>query len=196
MFACDGVDSGKLLISFVSKLETEGAGTSVPSHLTDDLIVVSAWNVNNSTVPSLASDYTSITTYSGSGWAVRLGYKFATSSSEPPRTWTNASNVFTVVYRNVGSIGTAQTDTGNGPTLTYAGGTLDETDGSSWLLAMAAGEGDYITGLNTPTGYTERHEGFASFFDNDFVTSWSSATAAMGGGQQWFTVVIEMLAAE
>lgn len=92
-------------ISFVGYNLSESTTVTLPAHQAGDLILICAGG-GSSTIPSLAAGYTSLATgYFGSSGAFRIGYKFATSSSETSGTWTPTLFLGCSVYRNVNAVG-------------------------------------------------------------------------------------------
>ena len=149
-------------ISFVTSLNAAANTLTTPAHQVGDLILVFATRTGSTTAPSLPTGFTSIGTssagFGGGSSSARLGYKIATgtdSTGDPTGTWTNATQVVEVIYRNVGSIGTFATPStsNNGTSVSMPAVSLSVTNGSSWVASFAFASAGTSGQMGTvPTG--------------------------------------------
>jgi hypothetical protein len=162
-----------------------------------DLILVYAHRAGSNTPPTKAPGYTTIVNTTGTNTDSSItAFKFSAGSETDSGTWTNATEVCVLVYRNAGLGGWAQTyTTGSSATATYGTLTMQNTSGSSWVAAFG-GERNGTSAPSAPTGMTTRtSQTKAAAHDTGAgVASWSSATAASNGTQGWVTSVVEILA--
>lgn len=109
---------------------------AMPYHQTGDVIIGYA-SGNITTAPTLPGGYTDLSNHSSgtSDVSDRLAYKIATSSSESPPVFTNATSTAVAVYRN--PLGTWDTidvpvvTTGTGTTLSFTGSTVSPVSGQT-----------------------------------------------------------------
>lgn len=172
------------------KFISSGTGTNsigtMPAHQAGDLLVVFAYRDGNTTAPSLVSGWTSLHSAGANSNSARVAYRVATSSSMTSGTWTNASSVICLVYRNA-TPGAVDVGGAVSTTVTYPALTLGVSDGSSWV-ACFAGHRSVNTALETPpTGTTLRAtvvdatDEAAAFDTGGGVTSWTSKAVSVGG---------------
>ncbi len=91
---------GGLPVEYVGSANAASTTITIPTHQAGDLIWILAGR-NNATAPSLPAGWTNL--YSGGpggAQSTRVGYKIAASGSETSGTWTNATGLICVVYRN------------------------------------------------------------------------------------------------
>lgn len=182
----------------------EATGTTsatLPSHQAGDLIVAFAFRDGSTTLPTQPSGWTSIDTATGTSCCARLAYKVATSSGETTGTWTSATTVIFVLYRNVNTANITQLDTeiaGVGTTVTYnANGFWEDL---SRVIAFAAHRstdtalGTAPTGLTlivNPVDATDEGAAFESTIDN--YGDWPSTDVSVGGTSSgWITFVLRL----
>lgn len=141
-------------ISFIASAGFSATSGTVPTHVAGDLIVITAYRTAT-TAPSLGSGYTAVDNTSGNANSIRVGYKWATSTSDASGTWTNATGIIISVYRNVAGIGVVDATThAAATTVSLASlGTFKNGNGESWVVA-AYGSTAASTGV--PTGFTSR----------------------------------------
>lgn len=170
----------------------EATGTTsatLPAHQTGDLILGFAFRDGSTTLPTLPTGWSSIDTNTTTSTAARLAYKVATSNSETTGTWTNASSVIFLVYRNVNVTNLGFIDSeasGVGTTVTYA--VNGYWQGLSRIVAFA-GHRSVDTSLETPPGdltlivntvdATDEVSAFQSTVDN--YGNWNSTNVSVGG---------------
>jgi hypothetical protein len=130
---------------------------ALPSHITDDLIVIHAANPASATLPTKPStDW--ITAYSASvaGGSVLMAYRHAQNNAMISGTWTNAAHLFATVWR--GGSNTlvvpefVSTNTGTGVTITYGGQTAGtiKTDAANMALLAYVLNGNTANTLLAP----------------------------------------------
>lgn len=174
-----------------------------------DLLLVSASVTASSTMPTLASGFTSITTAStssGSGSsrnAIIAGWSTAASASSGSGTWTGATNVTMQVFRGqAGSpIGNSITSTGSATSVTYAADTLSATDGSSWFAGVAVRNTADAKMATAPTGMINRTSSpatpLAGANDTNGPTgsNWpATSVTGFGASASYASIVVEILA--
>lgn len=180
------------------------AATSITvpgTYNTGDYIVIMAFRNSSTAIPALGTGFTNLATGSGNTCGARLGYKIATSSSESSGTWTNGTLLMCQVYTGVTSIGTAVATMGNSSSPSYAGLTLGNTSGSSWIIGMGGHRDPGANMLLPPTGMTNETgintgtSGHAGGHDtNGGVSSWSTQVVAVGGTVAgWHTFTVELV---
>ncbi|OBB15038.1 hypothetical protein A5761_14945 [Mycolicibacterium setense] len=124
-------------IEFVSA--ASGSGT-MPTHAAGDTILAFVVRADSGTLPGLASGYTSLAAQGGfsGGFSLRVASKVAESNSESGGTWTSASFIGVLVYRNVTAIGISAYEleddaSGN---INFPAYTLSNTDSTSWGVRL------------------------------------------------------------
>ncbi len=123
---------------------------TIPTHAVGDLIVCFAFRDGSDSVPALGAGFTSeASSVSGTGvFGVRIGSRIATVTDTPSGTWTNATSVVFVVYRNA-AVGVNSGAQSTGTTVSYPNLTPSVPDGSSLVIAFAGSTvGD--SALETP----------------------------------------------
>jgi hypothetical protein len=172
---------------------------TVPAHAVGDLILVYAFRDGNATPPSLPTGFTNIVNGGANSCSIRVGYKFATSTSDTSGTWTSASELVVVVYRNVASVGHSATNQASSTTVNYPAVTITGAD--AWFVA-GAGTRNTDTVIETaPTGMTLVIDQFNTTADlaahdtNAMVhSSWPSTNVSIGGTSGgWESAVVELI---
>lgn len=150
-----------------------------------DLIIVMAHRDGSTTPPTKVTGYTTIDNTTGANTnSAILAFKFSDGTETGTGTWTNATSVTTLIYRNAGLGGWAKTRTaGTTSPMTYGTLTMQNTSGTSWVAGMGATKGSTDVGTNAPSGMTTRTSAtdIASFDTGAGVASWSAQTAAVNG---------------
>ena len=191
--------TASVIPTFVSQATAAATSiASMPTHQAGDTLVMFAYNGSSTTVPTTPSGWTGRTSTSGNTNALRVATKVATSASETSGTWTSATELVLLVYRNVStSNGQAAAQNGLGTTVTYSGMTLVDTSGSS-IVAAFGGHRSTDTSIATPpTGTVLRASATrtAGFDTNGGIASWTSKSVAVGGTSSgWVSGVIELRA--
>lgn len=144
--------------SFVTSASAAANTVAMPAGTRQgDLIIVVAHR-SAVTAPSLATGYSSLATGSGNTNSYRIGYIAANGLTDATGTWTNATNVWVIIYRGAGGVGVsaaatkAAATTANIPTVT-----LQKADGTSWVMVFAASnqvatQGTPLAGATTARG--------------------------------------------
>lgn len=188
-------------------LIVEANTITIPSgHQPGDLIWIGAFRDGSATNPTIGAGFTNQTnTFDGTTCSVSAGWKIATSAAETSGTWTNASALACIVFRNVRAqgtpLGTSTNTAATGATLNYGAVTLNRP---AYLLAIAFHRSVDTTTLTTPPsglGLLASNLGAvcdAALFGG-FIASgdYAANTVAHGGtnsGNQ--TMVFEIRAAE
>ncbi len=125
-----------MAIQFVGFATATGTSITPPAATrTGDMMIVSATNASSATFVTTAAGYTNKTSGSGTGYAQNVSFKFATSDSEAASTWTNATHISMVVYRdtttNTLSTGTPTIQGGFSSNFT-TGSSLNLPTGTAW----------------------------------------------------------------
>jgi hypothetical protein len=188
-------------ISYVGGASGTNTAT-MPAHQAGDLIIVQAFRDGSTTLPTAVSGWTQISDGTGTTCCSRVAYKIAASGSEVVGTWTNATSVTVTIYRNAVGIGGFAAQSGTSGTITYPAITMQRTNGTSWVAAVAGHRSINVALETPPTGMTNRitvvdaTDEAAAHDTNGGVSSWSS-TGVTGGGTSsgWRTVVVELRAA-
>jgi len=128
-----------------------GASVTIPAHQAGDLLVIFANRLDEATIPTLPSGWTSAATKTGTNRAGRVGYRVATGSGTTSGTWTGAKTTLVWVLRDHGGIGAAAV----GAATTLPALTL--TGSSSWVGALQTGS-NLLPAV--PSGMTSRANGF------------------------------------
>jgi hypothetical protein len=179
----------------ISRIGTGTASATtvtVPAHQAGDLIIIFAFRAGSTTAPSLPSGFISILTKSGTTCSARIGYKWASSTSDTSGTWTNASIIDCHVYRassgNVMGVGksasaSSTTLTVNFPVLTPL---ADNFSGNSWVAGFVGVNNATQVCTVAPSGMTNEStlvgaDSIAGFDTNGGVTTWASTNATDTG---------------
>ena len=179
---------------------TGTTSATLPTHAVGDLIVAWAYRDGSTTAPSLGSGFTSIlteasntTTNSG-----RLAYRIATVTDTASGTWTNATSVVFLIYRNaaVGVSNSASGDAEEYTSFSTLGGMV--SDGSSWVAGFAGVSTTTSTVETPPSGMALRKsvvdatDEAAGYDTNAGVASWGFQNGSLGVASNWVSVVLEI----
>ncbi len=189
-----------MAIVFRSAASANSSSVSITTPTSGDVILVMAYNNASTTIPTLASGYTSVDTQApgGSSNAARLAWKISDGTETTSGTWTNATQVVVLIYGGVKSspVGAFLASTGNSASLSYATLTLNVTSGSSWVAGVGAAKGA-TAGMNgTTTALTSSRTNVttANGLDtNAGVTSFAAQTLSVTGSGRWITWSVEIL---
>lgn len=178
---------------------------TMPAHQAGDWIFCLSVRDGSTTAPAAPTGQNWSEANSGGASAIasRLNYKVARNSSEVVGTFSNTTSVIVLVYRPVAgyalSLGTVVAQQGATANITYPGLTLQDTSGTSIVLAFGAHRSTNTTLETPPTGMVLRSTVVdttdeAAAFDTDGgVKSWSAKTRASGGSTAgWRTIVAEI----
>jgi surface protein len=186
-------------ITYVGAAEGTTSAT-LPAHQAGDIILAFSFRVFANVSPTLPSGWTNILDTSGNSQAIRLAYKVATSSSESSDTWTNATRVIFLVYRNVEIKGIALVEqrasaTGSSTIVSYnAVGTWKDL---AWTVAFM-GHRSTNNSAGTPTGLTARSSTnsgarMLGADSTNTTNNWATQTVNIGGSSNgWHTVVLRL----
>lgn len=180
---------------------------ALPSHITDDLIIIHAANPASATLPVKPST-SWINSYSASvaGGSVLIAYMHAQNASMTSGTWTNATHLFATVWR--GGANTLvvpefiSANTATSITVNYAAqaaGSL-KTDAANMALLL------YVLNSNTantllPPGATIDLQSVVSgtawqakqFYNLNRTTAWASTNSTQANSAFWRTLVLSLI---
>jgi hypothetical protein len=185
-------------IQFISGASAAATSVTLGTHAAGDLLIAYAFRDGSTTALTRPAGWTNISTSAGANNCTDIqAYKVATSSAETSGTWTNATGLTILVYRNAGTgIGNFTGQAGTGSTLTYLGLTRTFTDGQSWIVRFAGHRTATNLLTNTPTGYTAR-AGVASESrgidsGGPVASDPSTQTQTVNASSGWFTCTLEI----
>jgi surface protein len=186
-------------ITYIGAAEGTDSAT-LPAHQAGDLILAFAFRSGSTTATTLPSGWTNILASGANVTHGRLAFKVAESSSETTGTWTDATRVVFLVYRNaeVGGITLASlrsTATGSSTTVSYDAASAWQD--LAWTVAfMGHRSTDNSDGL--PSGLTSRSSTNASARmlgadSTDITNTWATTTVNIGGtASGWRTFVLRL----
>ena len=190
-------------ITFVGSA-TGTTTATMPTHQVGDFIFVFSYRDGNTTAPPNVSDYSSLTTASGSTNSARVSVKVALTTSETVGTWTNATSTIVAVYRGLdfdNPIGGINSTSGSSTTISFPALTMAVTDGTSWVAGMAGHRSTNVAIETAPSGMTNRVSvsdatDEAAWHDsNGGRTSWSATNASVGGTSSGYaSITVELRA--
>ena len=184
-------------ISFQQAASANTNVVSITAPVTGDLILVLSYKNGNTSAPTLATGYTSITTKAGTLSAARLGFKVSVRSETDCGTWTGATNIVCLVYRgvNTGALTNVASSTSSGLTISYPTLTLNVTSGTSWVVGTA-GDLAALTGMNGTTAAltaNRTNQTTVNGLDtNGGVTSFAAQSLVVTGSGSWIAVSLEL----
>lgn len=188
-----------MAISFVGSA-TGTTSATLPTHQVGDLIIAFAFRDGSTTIPTLGSGFTSKTTRTGTLSACRVGFQRATSTNTSSGTWTNATSVIFVIYRNVSSLGSVANSIGTSTTITFPGFSLVNTTGSSWIVGFVGSSSTNVAIETAPSEMINRvsvsdsTDEAAAHDTNSGLSSFTSRTASIGGSSgNWISSTIELI---
>jgi surface protein len=183
------------------------ASATLPAHQVGDLIIAFAFREESTAsvaLPTIPTGWTSIDTANGNRFAARVAYRVATSSGTVSGTWTNATTVIFLVYRNASIIDLTILDTelvGSGTTITYPANSFWQ--GLSRVIVFSAHRAPAmdlsiiprdLTLLANPTDATDEATAFHSTVDN--YGNWPSTDVVVGTGSplepDWVTFTLRL----
>lgn len=187
------------------------AGTSITipgTYQAGDVIILFAFNSGAATAPTTVAGWTSIGSSTLNGAGSRLAWKLATSNSEVSGTWTNATDIACVVYRNQSTATTPVKNVGsnmNNNTSVLWQTVAMSRRGTSWIVSLGAIK-SIDTAIETgPSILTNRADNVGATsetvaFDtngpcSNFPTATSSLGPSVGGtGGPWHVYNMELCA--
>lgn len=180
-----------------------GAGNTLtmPAHQAGDLLLMFAYRDGSTTPPVLRDGWTNVLNGGTATNSCRIAYKIAESSSEIADSWGTASSLICVVYRADGTIGVGASarSSSASTTISYPALTLNNTDGTSWVVGFG-GHRSIDTAVETPpTGMVnlvsvlDGTDEAAGHDTNGPVSSWSLQTVSVGGTSSgWNGATVEI----
>lgn len=198
----ESTDSSAPAIAFVDVVgeKTTSSLSAMPTHASGNTLIMGAYRDGFTTPPALGGDFVDITSGGGNSNAMRAGSLVADSSSEVSGTWTNTTTLQCASYSGVVSIGASATNTGTTDPITVPSLTLQNTDGTSWVVVIIghrSGANSLATGLSGMT-YRGGYEGSGTEQDsaiwdtNGGVSSFAGGTLAYATTSGWFVIVVEL----
>lgn len=193
-------------ISLVGSSSVGGISMIIPTHQAGDLLLMFAYRDGVITPPTVPVGWTTIGTPSGSNTnSSSLAYKIASGSGTASGTWTGATGLTVQVLRGVNPttpIG-ANADNGIGSTtVTYPALTLNQTNGTSWVLGFAGHKSPNTTLETPPTGMTNNINYIipsniaevSAHGTNSGVSSWIARSVSVGGTSAgWRARTVEII---
>lgn len=171
---------------------------TLPAHQAGDLILAFAFRDGSTTAPTLPSGWTNIRNNGANTCSGRVAYRVATASGTTSETWTNATSVVFLIYRNINQnspIGNTDSATASSVTVNYPALSVSQ---DSWVVGFA-GHRSANVNLIAPTGMTNRAyvqdatDEAAGHDTNGSVASWSSTNTSVGGTSSgWRSYVVEI----
>lgn len=180
------------MIERIGSSSAEATTVTIPAgHQRGDLLLIFAYRDGSSTAPSVGSGFSSVVGSGTSTNAYHLGAKIATSSSETSGTWTNATELVCVVYRNVDSLTPITNGSGNlsnGSNTNCIFPIKDIKEHESWVVGFGGAVNTDATFSTPPTGMSlvQNQVGtnaLAAAFDTNGRRSspWPSTTLNIAG---------------
>lgn len=183
-----------MAISRVGAASAATTSLTVPAHAVGDLMLMLAWRSGSSSAPTVPSGWTVLGTANQTGstkcW-VGLYYHVATSTSDTSGTWTSATGLVCMIYRQaaVPVAGDVSVQAGTSTTANYPAKTISDTV-NSWFAALVGKGGGTgtISGLTKETSTSTTEEGW----DSNAVrsTNWPSTNQTVTS--PWGTATIEI----
>ena len=140
--------------SYVNSATSTSTTVTVPTHQIGDVIIIFASSLTT-TPPTLPSGWTNLQTKVGASTSLRVGYKYATSTSDGSGTWTGASALNCVIYRNLKIFNDSSDNTGSSTTINYPAKTFASGPGDNSVVIMFAQKNISVAPL-TPASTTSR----------------------------------------
>lgn len=186
-----------MAISFIQANSANSSSATLSSTTARDLIIVFAYNNASTTVPTVPTGYTTITSNTTTATAGVAAYKLSSGGETSTGTWTNATNIVVIVYRNAFAVGTSGSGVGNSATITYPTITLKNTSGTSWVAASAI-EKSATAGMNgTTTALVSNRTNQTTvngLDTNGGVTSFAAQTLTVTTSGRFVAFSVELLA--
>lgn len=185
---------GTLVRSPITRIQQNSATTNVATITTPnvhDLILVFAFNGSTTTVPTSPAGYTGVTNGTGANaCGYKAAWKFSNGTETNTGTWTNATAIAVIVYRNVAAIGGNNQLNGATATITY--GAVTFLGMNSWVAGFAGN----ITSAAAvaPTGMT-LVTNVPTVVGSDTeapVASWTAQTVGGNAAIGWQSVAVEL----
>ena len=180
-------------ITYIGSAEGTDSAT-LPAHQSGDLILAYAFRDGSTTQSTLPIGWTSIITNTGTTYAARFAFKVATSNTEQSGTWTNATRVLFLVYRNANTSGlafqlslpTALLDANGATSTSITYNPKTSWPNLSWDVVLLGHQSTDQSATVVPTGITSRTNTntdsrmFAGD-SNGITTGFAAQTLGVGG---------------
>lgn len=189
-----------MTVSYVGAQGAAAATVTIPAHQIGDLILIFAYRDGSNTVPTVPTaggtvpTWTQIGSSGGNTNSSRFHYAIATATTTTSGTWTNATELICLVYRNA-TIGASAGGSGAATTtVNYPALTLQRTDNSSWAVGVAG----HRTATNVdlaPSGMTNRASTgteAAGHDTNGTVTTWASTNVTVNASSAFRSWTVEL----
>lgn len=166
-----------------------------------DLLLFWAFRDGSTTLPSLPGTLTNIANSGANTCSERLAFKYAASTSESSGTFTNATSVICLVWRNA-TIGLTVGNSGSSTTFNFAALSLFVRDTTSQAVGfVATRNGTSPASVDTaPSGMTfitstkDATDAAGAHYTSSNIASWSSQNVATGvAATGWLTRVVEII---
>ena len=175
-------------ITYIGSAEGTDSAT-LPAHQSGDVILAYAFRDGSTTLPTLPTDWSTVTTNTGTTYAARFAFKVATSNAEASGTWTDATRVLFLVYRNANTSGldeAARRDTNGATSTSVTYNATTSWPNLSWDVVLLGHQSTDQSATVVPTGITSRTNTntdsrmFAGD-SNAITTGFAAQTLAVGG---------------
>jgi len=186
-------------ITFIGAAEGTTSAT-LPAHEAGDLILAFAFRSGSTAGITQPSGWTSIIATGANSTNARMSFKVATSNSETTGTWTNATRVVFLVYRNaetefIDLASNRSTASASSTVVSY--NAVDTWKDLAWTVGfMGHRQTDNSDGL--PTGLTSRSSTSSgarvlAADSADSTSGWSTETVDIGGtASGWRTFILRL----
>jgi hypothetical protein len=183
-------------IEFVSGASAAANAVAMPTHQAGDFIMVFTFRDGSTTQPTIPAGWTADSQNTGTSLSYQVGHKVAASSSETTGTWTNATGIVVLVYRNVLGFVYPTIQTGSGSTITYPATTGDAiaTSAKSAIVRFAGHRTASNLLTNTPASHNAR-AGVATEargIDKLNVSTDAAVTQSVNASSGWGTFSMEL----
>ena len=194
-----------MAISYIGSESTVGTSVAIPTHQAGDLLLFNSFRDGSNSTPTKPGDITQLDTNTTNSAGALSGYKIAASSGETSGTWSNATEVSVMVFRDVDQttpVGDHVDATGSSTTISFPALTMTVGDGTSWVAGMAYHRSTNCDLSVNPTGMSLRlneqngADEVGLYDTNGGVSSWSLQTTSVGGRSSgWYGTTVEIIAA-
>lgn len=190
-------------ISYVSGASAEATTLSMPSHQYGDLICMFAFNNSAATAPTVPTGWIIVNQGTANSKGRAFAFKNAVSAAETSGTWTNASLLGCVVYRDSANwLHCGQVSTSSNTVMSFVQyNTLTAIRGAtqSWVLGAGGVNLNTQSVETPPAGMTNRvtcagaSSGEIAIHDtNAAVASWPSTNVTLGSSVTSMAITVEI----
>lgn len=193
-------------ISYVGVAAGTNSAT-LPSFQAGDLAICFAFRDGSTTNPTIPAGWNSITnTADGTTCSASCGWRRLLATDTATGTWTNASRVVVVVYRDcepfITPVGGGANGAGTTNTVAYNTLTMTRSNGTSWVIGFVGHrstnttvDSASITGMTARGGGVDATAEAHAWDTNGTVSSWSTTNQSISGtASGWVTRTVEILA--